>query len=305
MSVLHVLMPPLAHVAGDLAFRDWLTCGDRLTHAPSGRTAALRTLFRFAGDVLPAAALRHHCHGDDAGIGAWLCADPAWVRGEATGARLMAWPVEDLSAADAEGLAADLRPLFGDAGAPLALDAPSAWCVHLAHGVAPATFTDPAEAMGTDLLACLPAGAGGRTWRRLFSEAQILLHAHPVNAARMAAGRHPVNALWFWGAGVLPSAVETRVQMVASVDDVVRGLAKISSAVRVEPLPDALESGHPPGDVLLDLDIPGHAGSAVEWLKHFRRWLATRRFDAIELAFPGGERWRLRHVHRLRFWRRG
>lgn len=305
MSTLHVLMPPLAHVAGDAAFRDWLARGERLPEAPVGRTAALRALFRFAGDALPAAALRHHCHGDDAAAGAWLCADPAWVRGEATGARLMAWPLEDLSAAEADALAGSLRPLLGDAGAPLVLDTPSAWCLRVADAGAPASLADPADALGTDLLACLPAGDAGRAARRLFSEAQIVLHAHPVNAARAAAGKHPVNALWFWGAGSLPTPVETRVQVVASVDDVVRGLAKLGDAVRVEPLPEALQAGDAPGEVLLDLDIPGHAGRVGEWLEHLQRWLAVRRFAAIELAFPGGERWQLRHLHRLRFWRHG
>lgn len=304
MSTLQVLMPPLAHVAGDAAFRGWLARGDRLQALQPGRTAALRRLFRFAGDALPAAALRHHCHSDHAATGAWLCADPAWVRGEATGARLMAWPIGDLAAAEADELAEAVRPLLGAAGGPLAIDGPAAWCVPLPPGVAPATFTEPLEALGADLLACLPAGDAGRAWRRLFSEVQIVLHAHPVNAARVAAGRHPVNALWFWGAGTLPVAVDTGLQVVASVDDVARGLAKLGHAVRVEPLPDAVEAGHRPGDALLDLDIPGHAAGAVAWLPHFQRWLAGGRFGAIELAFPGGECWRLRRVHRLRFWRR-
>jgi hypothetical protein len=304
MSTLHALLPPFAQVRANPAFVRWLAKGDRLPVAGEPRTTILRGLFHFAGDTLPAAALRHLCHGDDAATGAWLCADPVWVRSEATGARLMAWPLGGVSADEAEALATALRPLFGDAGTPLSIDTPSAWCLHLPHGVPRAVFLAPAEALGADLVECLPGGDDGRTWRRLFTEAQVTLHAHPVNAARVAAGKRPINALWFWGAGALPGPVETGVQVVASTDDVLRGLAKMGGAVRVEPLPDALEAAQQPGAAVLDLDIPGHAEGAADWLVHFQRWLRERRFDAIAITFADGERFRIRHAHRLRFWRK-
>lgn len=304
MSTLHALLPSLAHVRANPAFMRWLAKGDRLPKVSNARTTLWRELFHFAGDSIPAAALRHLCHGDDAATGAWLCADPAWVRSEATSARLMAWPLDDVSASEAEALATALRPLFGDAGVPLSIDTPPAWCLHLLHGAPRTEFRAPADALGVDLMECLPAGDAGRAWRRLFNEAQIVLHAHPVNAVRIAAGKRPVNALWFWGAGALPGAVETGLQIVASVDDVVRGLAKMGGAVRVEPLPDALEGAERPGAALLDLDIPGHADRATDWLAHFQHWLRGHRFDAIAITFADGERFYVRHAHRLRFWRK-
>ncbi|TAN04123.1 MAG: phosphoglycerate mutase [Rhodanobacteraceae bacterium] len=303
MSTLHVLLPPLAKLGGDPALRRWLAQGDRLPDVPHTRTTALRELFHFAGDAIPAAALRHLCHADDAHLGAWLCADPAWVRSEATGARLMAWPLDDITQDEAVQLAAAVKPLCGDAGAPLSVDTPAAWCMQLA-ATPQGTFVEPGDALGADLIECLPGGDAGRSWRRLFNEVQIALHTHPVNAARVAAGKRPVNALWFWGAGALPGAVETGVQTVASVDDALRGLAKLGGAVRLEPLLDSIEEHHRAGDVLLDLDIPGHADEMAAWFAHFKRWLRERRFDALALDFASGERFRLRHAHRLRFWRR-
>ena len=304
MSTLHALLPSLAHVRANPAFMGWLAKGDRVPRVDDARTTLLRELFHFAGDAIPAAALRHLRHGDDAATGAWLCADPVWVRSEATGARLMAWPLGDVSADEADALAATLRPLFGEAGVPLSIDTPSAWCLHLLHGAPRAEFRTPGDALGVDLVECLPEGNDGRAWRRLFNEAQIALHAHPVNAARIAAGKRPVNALWFWGAGALPAAAETGLQTVASVDDVVRGLAKLSGVVRIEPLPESLEQSHCGGDAFLDLDIPDHVDDAAEWLAHFRRWLRERRFDAIAITSADGERFRVRHAHRLRFWRK-
>ena len=41
--------------------------------------------------------------------------------------------------------------------------------------------------------------------RMLLNEVQVLLHQHPLNAARQTRGLPPVNSVWFWGAGRLPA----------------------------------------------------------------------------------------------------
>jgi hypothetical protein len=263
----------------------------------------VRRLFRFPGETLPVAALRHRVHAGDAARGSWLCADPAYVRGEPTGARLMACPLPDLSGDEAQALAATLGPLFQESGLALAADSPSTWCLQAGEDLTGVVFTRPADALGADLLACLPPGEGGRRWRHLFSEAQIALHAHPVNAARIAGGKLPVNALWFWGAGSLPGAVETGLKVVASSDDAVRGLAKVAGVAVAMPSPEALESTD--GDGLLDLGAGMSLEESRKWLPFFEQTLGRRRFDSVELVFPAGEHFRVRHAHRLRFWRRG
>jgi hypothetical protein len=305
MNTLHVLLSPLAAATCDAGFRNWLAHGDRLPSVTGARHAALRRVFRFAGTAMPVAALRHHACAADAGIGAWVAADPAYIRSEANGARLMGWPIDDLSADEAGQLARALRPLFGDAGTPLAVDSPSSWCVHLPGGTPPAEFTAPREARGADMLECLPAGAGGRSWRRLFTEAQVVLHAHPVNAARIAVGKVPVNAVWFWGAGALPAPVDTVLKAAMSDEATVRGLAKaagLACAARTQVDAQDAQVFGASGDALLDLD--GDAAAPALWLPRFRQWLRQRRFDAIELTFADGERHRVRRVHRWRFWRR-
>ena len=59
--------------------------------------------------------------------------------------------------------------------------------------------------------------AGGTPWlpgerwlRRLQNEAQMLLHAHPVNLARMARGALAVNSVWIHGAGAPADPVSRR-----------------------------------------------------------------------------------------------
>lgn len=304
MSLLHVLLPALARGGGGEDFAHWIARGDRLADLPNPREALTRNLFRFDGGTLPAAALRHHVHAPDAGSGAWLCADPAYVRSEATGARLMAWPRADIGSEEAAALSASLEPLFGELGLALAVDTPSAWCVRLAGGTPDASFTPPADALGAALLDCLPNGETGRFWRRLFNEVQVALHAHPLNAERAAAGKLPVNAVWFWGAGSLPASVTTRLAKLATGDDILRGLGKLTGIACVEPEPEALDAQGVAGDVLLDLEAHD-AGAWARWLPCFRQALRDRRFAALDLLFPGGERFRVRHAHRLRWWRRG
>lgn len=305
MSILHVLLPPLPQAGGG-DFVRWLSRGDRLPDVPDPRMALARESFRFAAEAIPVAALRHHAHGGDARSGIWMCADPAYVRSEATGARLMACPLPDISGEEARSFAAALVPLFEEEGLSLVVDTAVGWCARLRDGAPEVAFTRPVDALGANLLDCLPQGDAGRPWRRLFNESQIALHAHPVNAERTAAGRLPVNALWFWGVGPLPDAVESGLALLASNDDVLRGLSMLAGILCVEPSPEALQGGVvAAGDVLLDLDVPTQGGDLANWLGCFQRVLRDRRFGAIELRFPAGERFRVRHAHRLRFWRRG
>ena len=49
----------------------------------------------------------------------------------------------------------------------------------------------------SDMLeAFLPNGSDLKRWQKLLTELQMLLHAHPVNAARVQRGTRPINSLW-------------------------------------------------------------------------------------------------------------
>ena len=49
----------------------------------------------------------------------------------------------------------------------------------------------------SDMLeAFLPNGSDLKRWQKLLTELQMLLHAHPVNAARVQRGARPINSLW-------------------------------------------------------------------------------------------------------------
>jgi hypothetical protein len=94
-----------------------------------------------------------------------------------------------------------VRPLFESEGVALAWGAPLRW--YAAHeslqGLASASLD---RVIGRNVDAWLPAGPAARLMRRLQNEAQMLLHAHPLNEAREARGAMTVNSFWLSGCGV-------------------------------------------------------------------------------------------------------
>jgi hypothetical protein len=293
---LELWLPPLARFAPAHPLHSLLARADRLDDGLQGYPAGLAAWFDLPQPV-PAGALTRELAAGDAGDAAWLCADPAWVEPDMSGARLLACGHMQLSVADAAALAESLAPLFQEQGMQLALTTPDRWHLRLPPGTAVPDFPAPEQALGENLLQHLPQGADGRRWRILQNDIQVLLHQHPLNAPRRAAGLPPVNSLWLWGAGVLPVQVRTARQGVVSDDPLLRALAvRAGIAHRVRNLADA--AGWPPG-WLVDLQDLS-AGAMAEWSPRLN--LLARR-HALRLTFASGERWTCRPWHRWRLWR--
>jgi len=305
MSSLQLLLPPLARFDGAPALKRWLARGDRLPDALRGREPALREVFRVPGTTLPVAALLREHVARDAGENFWLGADPAYVRAEAHGARLLACGDElQLTLAEADSLAQPLRPLFGDAGAPLEITSPGQWALRLPPGARVPEFVSPEQALGANLLEHLPQGDAGRRWRALFNEAQIILHSHAVNARRRERGLMPVNALWFWGAGALPMWVTSSLRLAVSNDPFVRALAAQAGVTAAALAPAALDQIERRADALLDLGWQNAEPIEPEWLPRIDALLRGGRTKAVAVAFASGERFRIRRWHRWRVWRK-
>jgi len=73
---------------------------------------------------------------------------------------------------------------------------------------AEARFAPAWRTAGRPLDSHLPEGPRGAEWRRWLTEAQMLLHEHPLNQQREARGLRPLNALWL--AGGVATAVTPR-----------------------------------------------------------------------------------------------
>ncbi|RDZ28637.1 phosphoglycerate mutase [Lysobacter silvisoli] len=262
-------------------------------------------------DVLPrgwpvAAATRQRDAGD-AAHAAWLRADPAYVRPDINGARLLAYgQALHLDAAEAAEFVRPLKPLFGDAGFPIDAPAPSRWYLRLPAGARLPAFDSPETALGADLFEHLPdaadASAEGRRWRALLSEAQVLLHNHPRNAQRIAAGLAPVNSLWFWGAGVLPDHVRSDYARICSDDEALTALGALAGAA-VAGLPPRWAAGE--GSTAIDLRRSRDLDALQrDWLAPLCAQLDAGELARIELDFADGSAYALARGQGWRFWRR-
>jgi len=112
---------------------------------------------------------------------------------------------------------------------------PGCWTARV-EGPALAFDTPPLEAAGDDVDRHLRAQSDGadvaqaRRSHALLNELQMLLHAHPVNAAREARGELAVNSVWFWGAGPLPPRADGRWRTVSADEPLALGLARLGGA---------------------------------------------------------------------------
>lgn len=288
----------LALGRGDRATLDTPDAGE----AVARRRAQLRRHFRLLPDHWPLAALTRRVDAQDAEGACWLRADPAHLRAGINGATLLAvGEMLQLSGDDADALLRPLRPLFGDAGFPIDAPAPGHWYLRLPVEAKLPAFSEPGEALGADAFEHLPEGEAGRRWRSLLSEAQVLLHHHPVNAMRIAQGLLPVNSLWFWGGGMLPDHVAAAHAAIHSDDEVVRALSGDTAAAAA--LPTRYVT--PGNDALFDLR---HARDLrtlqTLWLQPALLDLRTERLKDLRLDFQDGQTIALSRSQRWRFWRR-
>jgi hypothetical protein len=185
-----------------------LARGRRSTAAAPDASAWLFAAYDVARDdtaqrdwpVAPFARLADGCQPDTV---CWICADPVHLRLQRDALLLADARLLAITREEADALVASLNAHFSADGFTLQAPHPDRWYAALAQ--APEISTTPlALAAGQSVDPKLPRGAGAAAWHARMNEVQMLLHAHPVNAAREARGQMPVNSLWFWGAGVLP-----------------------------------------------------------------------------------------------------
>ena len=278
---------------------------DRMATGEPGERAQLLRHFDLLPRGWPVAALTRNLDVGDAAPAAWLRADPAWVRPDINGARLMACgDMLRLAQEDADALLPALRPLFGDAGFTLDAPTPARWYLRLPRDVRLPAFVDPADALGADMFDHLPGtddtGSEARRWRALANEAQVVLHNHPWNARRAAAGKPPVNALWFWGAGLLPDHVTSRHSRLQSDDPLARALAKAAAIAHIERT--AIDLAGSSG--LHDLRDVAPSESVDAWLAPMCTAISNRSLQQLSLDFADGTGFVIEHRQHWRLWRK-
>lgn len=302
-----LLLPARAKLRGELAqapsLQKLIGRGDALEDGEAGELGQLGRLFDITPLGLPAAALSRHFDCGDAAGSQWLRADPATLQPEMNGVRLMAVGELGLRPDEAEALALAVQPLFGDAGMPLTAPSTSRWYLRVEAGARLPAFSAPEDAIGDDYGVHLPYGDEGRRWRALLNEAQVILHNHPVNQARVSAGRAPANALWVWGGGALPEQVVSGVGTLYSSEPLACALAQLSGIdiqrIESDELPTELE------DCAIDLRIARslEALEAAVFAPLIER-VGKGKLSSLTVDFGDGHGWNYRRSHGLRLWKR-
>ncbi len=108
-------------------------------------------------------------------------------------------------------------------------------CLVIDNGVVSGDLTPPHDITGKPVKEYLPSGE----YLRLVKESYELLKDHPVNQARVKAGKRPANSLWFWGEGTKPALenFENRFGVnggMISAVDLLKGIGKLTGMRVIE-----------------------------------------------------------------------
>jgi hypothetical protein len=223
-----------------------------------------------------------------------------------------------LPRAERDRLATDFKDAFRGSG----FDLSGLECggfLLTAPPLAPVRTVEPARVLQFPLADVLPSGEGAAALRRLGSEIEMWLHAHPLNRERSRRGERPVSTLWIWGGGEPPAprtASRPASVTVFAGEAYVRGLCRLAGwesrpAAQAAPRGDA---GTPCTLCVLEvaevlqskqgMSFP-EALAALDGRVIAPAVAALRRRRIDRLVLLANDRlWTLHGADRLRFWRR-
>lgn len=148
---------------------------------------------------------------------------------------------------------------------PLSLHAGVSYrhCLVVHGGKTGHTLTPPHDITGKPVRGHLPRGPMAETFLAVMKLSAQILKDHPVNRARIAAGKRPANSVWLWGEGTKP-ALENFTQKtglrggVISAVDLVKGIG-ILAGMQILPVQGATGN--------YDTNFAGKAQAAADALR--------------------------------------
>ena len=99
------------------------------------------------------------------------------------------------------------------------------------HGSTNVDLTPPHDISDRKIKDYLPKGDGADMLLEMMKKSEKILKDHPVNKARIAAGKNPATSIWPWGEGTKPSIGNFKEKYgldgsVISAVDLIKGIAK-------------------------------------------------------------------------------
>lgn len=109
-------------------------------------------------------------------------------------------------------------------------------CLVKNHAKVGTTYTPPHDISGRKVTEYLPKDLYGDEMLALMKKSYDLLKDHPINKARIEAGKNPANSIWLWGEGTKPKleAFEDKFGIKGSVISAVDLLKGIGIGAKME-----------------------------------------------------------------------
>lgn len=332
LLVPHLLLPGDSgkEACRDLALDElqtFLARSRRQTFAPVGAEAWLCQAFEVQRQQdWPVAPLTLALDGGDPGNAYWMRADPVHLRIHRDQLLLADCAAFGITQQEADQYVSALNRHFAQDGLEFIAPHAARWYLRLAQRPEIATNV-LSEVIGTNVNARLPAGKDALRWHTVANEIQMLLHQHPLNAAREAAGRMTVNSVWLWGGGTRPAVPGRHFSAIWSDEPLACALGA-NADLPTAPLPTdpghwlrSLDAALPvnahPLIVLGQLAGAAQYGDIARWREEMstlnRNWfgpllaaLRRRHVSRVALAVPGDrgcERFEFSPGNLLWFWR--
>ena len=169
----------------------------------------------------------------------------------------------EISTEEARELILFLESELGSSGVHLYPGFSYRHCLVLTEAETGAELVPPHDFSGKPVAGKLPTGTNAALLMRWMERAYAILSDHPVNRARVAAGKNPANAIWFWGEGRRPALTpffeKTGLHgAVISAVDLIQGIGRCAGmeVVKVEGATGTFET-----------NFAGKAAAAVDVLK--------------------------------------
>ncbi len=170
----------------------------------------------------------------------------------------------EISTAEAEELISYLKKHFDNEKFTLYAGVSYRHCLVVDHGRTGHELTPPHDITGKPVKGHLPQGPDAKLYLDMMKRSAELLKNHPVNQARIAAGKNPANSVWFWGEGTKPKLANFEQKFgkkgaVISAVDLVKGIG-ILAGMKIIDVPGATGN--------YDTNFAGKAQAAFNELNH-------------------------------------
>ena len=157
--------------------------------------------------------------------------------------RMLDYSAGEISTQEARELITYLKKHFDSERFTLYSGVAYRHCLVVKNGVTGNDLTPPHDITDKPIRDHLPKGPLGEKYLDMMKRSAELLRSHPINKARIAAGKRPANSVWFWGEGTKPSLENFQTKFgkkggVISAVDLVKGIG-ILAGMKIIDVPGA------------------------------------------------------------------